>query len=634
MEFDWGCTLMQDSRFAQGFRTLGAGLAALSLAALMSGCVSSEGKPANDVPIEKETSAVPMATPPQVYAKEIGSARFERSGIKEVQGYTVESGNLLTKDGDTGSLVVVRAPDNSVVAIIDEPGNRGILLVNRNGERTFHPEPPLNYMTADTVPGAEELRLAAPPPSSGEHKYVDMLVGYTNYTLGQLGGDAVGYALAQLETLNLGLRNSLVSGLSLRLVGIKIIDETPDYGTSSEGLRNWQNNLQNDKVALHADVSTSYGSGNGPGGRAYMPGHTSVNLWYAPSAFRHEISHNAGGDHCNGDPDSKNYKYGYSNGRSATFLCGNNVPYVSTPAVRDAHGLPLGNANTADMARVWRENIARLTGYQPELPGERLILAGLGEQETARLRMDTSVANPRAGLVALDPSVGPTQLQALPGGGYTTLTVKLKNDAGVEFPVKLRAQRSIGGCSQSGMNNNAGCQGGGALFFTLQYLATDNPQIPEGMFNGVLKLKAIDAAAPNWETPVTISISIRQTKLPKVRFLSENYCLLDEGVLAVKIVTGAACHGADPSAHWTVLPNGTIARGDLFVVRAGDKAVLGTPSTATPALKVDFSSSPPTIKQDDTCLTAGAASFGSKPLSLARCGMNGQKWDYVPIPNQ
>ncbi|NBA96392.1 hypothetical protein [Pseudomonas sp. R5(2019)] len=499
---------MQDSRFAQGFRTLGVGLAALSLAALMSGCVSSEGKPANDVPIEKETSAVPMATPPQVYAKEIGSARFERSGIKEVQGYTVESGNLLTKDGDTGSLVVVRSATGAVLAIVDKPGERGLLLVDKDNNRKFIPESPSDYMQLDTVEQAEVIQPAkGDEKKAGEHKYVDMLFAFTAWSAEKIGGDPIAYALAQTETANLGLRNSLVSGVSLRLVAVSIFNE--GGSVTAEGLRWWQNTLEPYRTLYNADVSAAISGGNATAnGWAYNPGWTSANVYWAPLVFRHEIGHNAGGSHCNNDPNSTNYRFGHSNGKSNTFLCGNNVPYYSTTRVRDPDGNPLGNAKTADMARVWEENTARMTGYRPELPGERLILAGLGEQETARLRMDTSVPNPRAGLVALDPSVGPTQLQALPGGGYTTLTVKLKNDAGVEFPVKLRAQRSIGGCPVSGMNNNAACQGGGALFFTLQYFNIDNQHLANGFYNGVLKLKAMDAAAPGWQVPVTISVSV------------------------------------------------------------------------------------------------------------------------------
>jgi hypothetical protein len=95
-------------------------------------------------------------------------------------------------------------------------------------------------------------------------------------------------------------------------------------------------------------------------GYGYLPGRTAIGYVYG-EAFRHEVGHNAGGSHCHEVGGS--YNHGYNNSKSSTAQCGNTHPYYSTPAVNDAYGLPLGNAATADMARVWRENADRLSSY-------------------------------------------------------------------------------------------------------------------------------------------------------------------------------------------------------------------------------------------------------------------------------
>lgn len=97
-------------------------------------------------------------------------------------------------------------------------------------------------------------------------------------------------------------------------------------------------------------------------GWAYVGGRYSINYINSPTVFRHEVAHNAGGSHC---PDGKSHRFGYNNGRVGTILCGNQVPFYSNPDLRDVQGIPLGDARTANMARVWRENAARMSAYSP-----------------------------------------------------------------------------------------------------------------------------------------------------------------------------------------------------------------------------------------------------------------------------
>ncbi|OOG86868.1 hypothetical protein B0E42_09970 [Pseudomonas sp. A25(2017)] len=482
------------------FSTAGrSGLTALTLVLALPALVSA----ATDSP---ENS--PQATSASIYADTIGSARFERSAIKVEQGYTVESGNLYTRDGETGSLVVVRSPDGAVTAIVDEPGKRGLLVVDAQGKSTFTQEPPNDYMTPDTVEMSETSVPAVDSSKAGEPRYIDMLVAYTAYALGRLNTDPIAFALAQLESANLGLRNSRVENLSLRLAAVNVFDVTHD--TSDPGLRAWQTMLEPYRTLYSTDVSAAYSVEGDAGGRALLSGYTSVNNWELPAAFRHEVGHNAGGQHCNDNPSK--YNFGYNNGKSRTYLCGNQVPYYSTPAINDAHGLPLGNAQTADMARVWRENTARLTGYNPELPGLRMMVVsppGTDPSVIARLYLPIE-AGADAGVVALDSATGPTQLVPYVNHSETRLNVKLRNAAGVDVNVSLIARRERASC-RSEMNSGSGCSSVSGMYLELRYfpMSGSNASLPSGYYNGLLKLE-VRQANSDWKLPVNIAISVKK----------------------------------------------------------------------------------------------------------------------------
>ncbi|WP_260954549.1 hypothetical protein [Pseudomonas citri] len=449
----------------------------------------------------------PQPTAASVYADAIGSARFERSAVKVEQGYTVESGNLYTRDGETGSLVVVRSPDGAVTSIIDEPGKRGLLVVDTKGKSTFTEEPAYDYLTPDALdskdsePAAKQGAIKA-----GEHQYIDMLVAYSAAAFARLNTDPVAYALAQLETANLGLRNSLVADLSLRLAAVNVFDV--DYGMTDDGIFAWQTKLSPYRRLYSSDVNAVYIEGGG--GLAYVGGYTSVNGRSSPEAFRHEIGHNVGGSHCNNNP--ARYSFGYHNGKSQTYLCGNKVPYYSTPAVRDAHGLPLGDAQTADMARVWRENGAWLSGFHPELPGLRMMLVSSSGEDAyafATLNIPVTLAE-NAAIVALSESVGPTSMiPSSSNNTKTTLSARLLNAKGKEVTVQFRAQRRRASCLTE-INVSNMCAGF-PLHLEIKYYPQfgSNASLPRGYYNGLLKLEARSSDS-NWKMPINIAVSIRK----------------------------------------------------------------------------------------------------------------------------
>ncbi|MET3455769.1 reprolysin-like metallopeptidase [Pseudomonas kilonensis] len=455
---------------------------------------------------------LPQAMSASVYADAIGSARFERLAIKVEQGYTVESGNLYTRDGETGSLVVVRSPDGAILARIDGPGKRGLLRVDAQGISTFTAALSNDSRASDTVETQEPIGRDA--TTSEEHRYIDLLMAYSTYALGKMDVDPVAFALMQVEETNLRLRNSLITGVSLRLAAVNIFDVP--YDTSSSGLASWQLLLSPYRTIYSTDLNAAYGGWDGGNaGRAYLPGYTSALGWTSSGSdtFAHEVAHNVGGRHC-WDQNGSDYNFSHDNGKTKTSLCyGDRAPYFSNPAVRDTHGLPLGDAQTADMARVWRENAARLTGYNPELPGLRMMLVSQPGntygQATAALGIpggeSTNVA-----IVALSQEVGPIRLVANGLGNSSLLSVKLLNAEGNDVTVRLRASRLKERC-KSPMNVYAACTGPFTTILRLEYTSIDigNADLLPGYYNGLLELEA-QSPDSDWKIPIKVAVSLRK----------------------------------------------------------------------------------------------------------------------------
>jgi hypothetical protein len=492
---DTGCSFTTAGAYRWAVTTF-----VFSLGLLVVGC--------RNTAIESLTDA-PQPTPASLYANAIGSARFERSAVKVEQGYTVESGNLYNRDGETGSLVVVRSPDGAVVGIINEPDKHGLLKVDPQGRQIFIAEPAESLLENDTVKPQEDIGRQV--TISSEDYYIDMLFAYSGYALNQMDVDPIAHALAQVEMVNLSLRNSRIKEVSLRLGAVNVFDVT--HNTSVTGLANWQKLLSPYRDLYKTDVNAAIsGGGDQAQGRAYFRGYTSVSAWFASSTFAHEIGHNVGGEHCE-EANGSDYNYGYNNGRTKTNLCtGSRSFYYSTPVVNDAYGLPLGNTRTANMARVWRESAARLTGYKPELPGLRMfVVSGPHNQTSTYIRIPGIERLYQGGIVALSADVGPTELMPGTDEKFTMLRVKLLNAAGHEAVVKLRGLRvqEEGGWREH-MNSKRFLGAlGPSQGLEIQYDVRDNVELPAGYYNGLLQLEARRANS-DWKTPVNIIVSVKK----------------------------------------------------------------------------------------------------------------------------
>ena len=196
-------------------------------------------------------------------------------------------------------------------------------------------------------------------------KYVaDLFVGYS-YEASIIANDIDAHALSLVEMVNNGLTNSLVDNIYIRLVGTAISEHNPGVVTSVLGdVWTWFA----EEIALTgadyvASIQVPTGGPSEAGGWAGVGGYSSVNsITNAAAVFRHELGHHVGSNHCT--PGILPYASGYANGNVNTHMCGNNINFYSTPLVNDANGTPIGDAATADNARVWRERAVIVSARQ------------------------------------------------------------------------------------------------------------------------------------------------------------------------------------------------------------------------------------------------------------------------------
>jgi len=337
-----------------------------SLLAVLASSAAAASSPSRDTLLD--TTSWTGAQPRPVVSSLLAGTRQPLLQTQLVDdGYSVRSASLLGLAGEpAGALIVVDKPDGSFVAIVDAPDNKGIVRGEQDGSQVFMPQQVSDFMSPDTLPGSDPVPQAgsiplAPDTDADGMNVIDVVAGVSTAT-SQRVGDIKAYALAQMESANLGLRNSNVTNARLRLVGIQAIPQ--DYPITTGTLSLLPRLFGAFASQRGADLVAGFFVGNASStahGWANAPGRYSVQTVAAPLAFRHEVGHNAGGDHCNDQPG--NYRFGYNNGRSKTFLCGNTASYYSTPLVRDAWGTPLGHARNADMARLWRERAAAMSAY-------------------------------------------------------------------------------------------------------------------------------------------------------------------------------------------------------------------------------------------------------------------------------
>ncbi|WP_337056002.1 discoidin domain-containing protein [Pseudomonas sp. USHLN015] len=276
-----------------------------------------------------------------------------------------------------GEMTLAARPDGSFIALL--PDANAIIRGDANGQQSmihldagaaFEPSS-VDYVADDgsETPAIKELRsglrsFQVNRNVQGE-TVIDLLAGFSQAAADYIG-DHEAYALVQVASVNRALQQSKVQGVRLRLVGTQVVAQ--DTPITSPSLGQVRNVFAEGMRRYSPDVVASFVVGT-PGqdtavGWGYINGRYTINSIKSSTAFRHELAHNIGGNHCS---DGSSYRFGYNNGRLGTILCGNHVGYFSNPDVKDSRGVPLGHADTANMARVWRENAARMSAYSPSV---------------------------------------------------------------------------------------------------------------------------------------------------------------------------------------------------------------------------------------------------------------------------
>lgn len=274
-------------------------------------------------------------------------------------------------------VIVVARQDGSFIALL--PESNIVIRGEASGQQTL-----TRYDASHTHPPASRDYVEDPEADlphevqsfSGARSYlvdrnangeivVDVLAGFSRNAVKYIG-DHEAYALAQIASVNLALKNSKVEGVRLRLVGTQVIES--EHAITRETLHKLNVLFADGMRQYGPDLVTGFFSGiTGEDtmlGWGNIRGRYSINVITSPTTFRHEVGHNIGANHC---PEGDGYHYGYHNGRVGTIMCGNQVNYFSNPDLKDRMGVPLGHPEMANVARLWRENSARMSAYSPSV---------------------------------------------------------------------------------------------------------------------------------------------------------------------------------------------------------------------------------------------------------------------------
>lgn len=293
---------------------------------------------------------------------------------------TAFSGRMKTEDDDSiEDVIVVQSAQGGF--LVFWPDSQKFIYQSAEGEQTLltvDNNSPLKTgvlkdetVKAAAMPTSESARSLNPLATAkadidAEGNYViDLLVGFSS-AAAKVAIDPEAFAFAQVESVNQAFKNSQIEGIKIRLVGIQIVDK--DYPVNNEYLSEMTTLFAKGIEKYSPDIIAGFFVGDkaldNAVAWAYIGGSSMLLNVASPTALRHEIGHNAGGHHCSSATTS-GYAYGWDNGMSQTIMCGNTTGYYSNPALNDKFGLPLGNSEKANMARVWQEAKVRMSSTRP-----------------------------------------------------------------------------------------------------------------------------------------------------------------------------------------------------------------------------------------------------------------------------
>lgn len=254
-----------------------------------------------------------------------------------------------------GDVIVAFDAEGRYVGLVDA-WKLTSLVVNDGTEHVYAGAPETWSKVADTLQmsGVASTSTGDWSADCNGNYVVDLAIAFT-----QQGDEEVrlpvALAAAQIERINLPLHNSRIN-LRARLVDVPMSIEC--LGVNTEDLSRAPGLFQGDLDRSGADIlavfTGSCGRPNTASGYATIGGSSSIQKALSPNAFRHEFGHNLGGHHCSGGSYANGTKMLHNGVKYGTIQCDNDLPFYSTPLVKDSAGTPFGDA-THDVARAARE---------------------------------------------------------------------------------------------------------------------------------------------------------------------------------------------------------------------------------------------------------------------------------------
>jgi hypothetical protein len=310
---------------------------------------------------------------------------FDRVDHRRKSNYTW-NGKVEGKKHSHATITVV---DGSISGTVEFDGEQyqiettsdGTNMLRKIEERAFPPDHPVEPPEGDTsiVDALSQQLLNDINASADTEITIDIMVVFSNQTAGAAGAGITAQCQQAIDTTNLCYANSNIKP-RVRMVycGPANYDESGNYNTdlnwltSNSYIKELRNQYGADMVAMI--VENGQYCGMGWVGPAASYAFCVVNRGCASGnkSFPHELGHNMGALHDKFVDPSGTYNHGYvycpGSWRDvmayANQCGGTRVPYFSNPDVL-MNGVPMGDAATANVARVINENAAMISNFRP-----------------------------------------------------------------------------------------------------------------------------------------------------------------------------------------------------------------------------------------------------------------------------